>query len=62
MKKSRFFDLALCAFFLAALIAVLLSVGGCACFKSGKVEARASYNVIARDCDVSLVAVGYVRD
>jgi len=44
---------------LLAIVALLVSVGGCSLFRGSRVEARADYNVVAQDCSVSLVAVGY---
>ena len=46
----------------ALLIALIMSVGGCALFQGGRVEARADYHVVAEDCSVSIVAVGYVKE
>jgi len=59
MVRERVLEIALCALCWAAFVALILSVGGCALFRWGRVEARADYNVIADDCSVSLVAVGY---
>ena len=44
------------------LLSAALSAGGCACFQSGRVEARADYHVLAGDATVSLVAVGYTHN
>jgi len=44
------------------LLAFLTLVSGCSFFRGSKVEARADYSVFAEDLDVSIVAVGYVRD
>lgn len=60
-KKERWLDLVLFGVFWGALIALLLSVGGCACFEQSRVEARADYHVLARDASVSIVAVGYTK-
>jgi len=56
---NRLVDLIAFLICLILLIAVLSTVGGCALFRGGRVEARADYNVVAQDCAVSLVAVGY---
>lgn len=60
-KKERWFKLVLFGVLLSALSAILLSVGGCACFERSRVEARADYHVLARDASVSIVAVGYTK-
>jgi len=44
------------------LLLVLLCAGGCSLFRGSRVEARADYSIFAEDLNVSVVAVGYVRE
>lgn len=63
MSKKEYYVLHFIhAFCWAFLIALLLSVGGCACFQSGRIEARADYHIMAEDATVSIVAVGYTHN
>ncbi len=63
MKSSEYYVLHFIHAIIWALLgAMLLSVGGCACFQHSRVEARADYHILAGDATVSLVAVGYTHN